>query len=179
MENGSQELELSDYEYDRQEEDLDQLEDIDELYSRQEAYEEEESRLDEDLEEEFRNGENKECLQALAYDRAFVVNGPVVKVYKNGDDDEASAAGQDRLQYLMHLPVIRDTRGDVLEPTNMMLHNQESSMLFIDKNDPNRVVNYDLEKGQVADEYNLRGKLGDAGTTRIVNEFKNAQNTAS
>ena len=57
------------------------MEDIDDLYSRQEAYEEDESRLDEDLEPEFREGDNKECLQALAYDRAFVVNGPVVKVY--------------------------------------------------------------------------------------------------
>ena len=29
-------------------------------------------------------------IYALAYDRAFVVNGPVVKVYKNGDEDEES-----------------------------------------------------------------------------------------
>ena len=84
----------------------------------------------------------------MAYDRAFVINGPVVKVYKNGDeDDEAESSDQNRLKYLMHLPVIRDQRGDVLEPSNMMLHNNESSMLFIDKNDKNRVINYDLESG--------------------------------
>lgn len=56
----------------------------------------------------------------------------------------------------------------------MMLHNNESSMLFIDKNDKNRVVSYDLESGQIADEFNLRGKLGDTGCSMIVNEFKNA-----
>lgn len=81
----------------------------------------------------------------MAYDRAFVVNGPIVKVYKNGEDE--GEAEQNRLKYLMHLPVIKDTRGDVLEPMNIMLHNQESSMLFIDKNDKNRLVNYDLESG--------------------------------
>lgn len=138
---------LSDYEYDQDRQDKDgSLEDIDEMYSRYENYEEEESRLDEDLDPEFRDGENKECLQALAYDRAFVVNGPVIKVYKNGEDEEGES-DQNRLKYLMHLPVIRDQRGDVLEPTNMMLHNNESSMLFIDKNDKNRVVSYDLESG--------------------------------
>ena len=54
---------LSDYEYDRNgQDDNDQFEDIDAMYSRYENYEEEESRLDEDLEPEFRDGENKECL---------------------------------------------------------------------------------------------------------------------
>lgn len=90
------------------------------------------------------------------------MNGPVVKVYKNGEDDEGNG-DQSRLKYLMHLPVIRDTRGDVLEPSNMMLHNNESSMLFIDKNDRNRVVNYDLESGQIADEFRTHSKFGDQG----------------
>ena len=48
---------------------------------------------------------------------------------------------------MMHLPVIRDQAGEILEPMNMMLHNNESSMLFIDKNNKNRVINYDLESG--------------------------------
>lgn len=113
----------------------------------------------------------------MAYDRAFVVNGPIVKVYKNGEDE--GEAEQNRLKYLMHLPVIKDTRGDVLEPMNIMLHNQESSMLFIDKNDKNRLVNYDLESGKIADEFNLKEKLGENGASMIVNEFKNASNTAS
>ena len=56
---------LSDYEYhDAIDADAENgiLEDIDDLYSRQEAYEEDESRIDEDLEPEFREGDNKECL---------------------------------------------------------------------------------------------------------------------
>ena len=101
-------------------------------------------------------------MQALAYDRAFVVNGPVVKIYKNGED-EGGDENSGRLKYLMHLPVIKDDRGDVLEPCNIMLHNNESSMLFIDKNDRNRVVNYDLESGQIADEFRTHNKFGKEG----------------
>lgn len=96
--------EFSDYEYDQDDQNL---KDIDDIFERQEAYDAEESRLDQDLEPEFREGDNKECLQALAYDRAFVVNGPVVKVYKNGDDEDQDE-DQQRLKYLMHLPIIRD-----------------------------------------------------------------------
>ena len=173
---GNEAAALSDYEYDKNEEE--DLEDIDEMYSRQEAYEEDESRLDDDLDPEFRDAGNTECLQALAYDRAFVVNGPVIKVYKNGEDEDQSS-DQQRLKYMMHLPVIRDNQGDVLEPMNMMLHNNESSMLFVDKKNKNRVVNYDLESGQIADEFDMGDKLGADGVAMIVNEFKNASNTAS
>jgi len=79
---------LSDFEYDRDNENEEGLEDIDEMYERYDAQDIEESVIDEDLDPEFRDGENRECLQALAYDRAFVVNGPIVKIYKNGEDEE-------------------------------------------------------------------------------------------
>ena len=43
------------------------------------------SRLDEDLDPEFRDQNNEETIQAMSYDRAFVINGPVIKVYKNSE----------------------------------------------------------------------------------------------
>lgn len=87
MDNEEGQQQFSDFDYDDGEVNSD-LEDIDNMYERLENYEEEESRLDEDLDPEFRDGDNRECLQAMAYDRAFVINGPVVKVYKNGDEDD-------------------------------------------------------------------------------------------
>ena len=60
-----------------------------------------------------------------------------------------------------------------------MLHNNESSMLFVDKNDKSRVVNYDLEAGAISDEFKLHEKYGGKGVDMLVNEFRNAQNTAS
>ena len=55
-----------------------------------------------------------------------------------------------------------------------MLHNNESSMLFVDKNDKSRVVNYDLEAGQISDEFKLHEKYGGKGVDMLVNEFRNA-----
>ena len=69
-------------------------------------FDDEELENDADLEPELRDGDNKECLQAMQYDRAFVLNGPVVKVYKNSDENEVE--NQQRLKYLMHLPVVKD-----------------------------------------------------------------------
>ena len=139
--------------------------------------EDEELENDKDLEPELRDGDNKECLQAMQYDRAFVLNGPVVKVYKNSDENEI--ANQQRLKYLMHLPVIKDNKGQIIEPRNITLHNNESSMLFLDSKNNNRVISYDLEKGQIADEFHTEEALGELGVDQVVNEMKNGQTTAS
>ena len=61
----------------------------------------------------------------------------------------------------------------------MLLYNNESSLLFIDKNDANHLINFDLEKGVVSDEIRTTTKLGSEGISMMVNEFKNAQHTPS
>jgi len=53
------------------------------------------------------------------------------------------------------------------------LHNNESSMLFVDSKNNNRLINYDLEKGQIADEFHTEEALGDMGVDQVVNELKN------
>lgn len=111
----------------------------------------------------------------MTYDRAFVINGPVIKVYKNSDEIDKH---QQKLQYMMHLPLLKDKSGQVLEPSNLLLHNNESSMLFIDKHDKNRLVNFDLEAGKVVEEFDTTGKCND-GIKMVTNEFKNSQNTAA
>ena len=78
----------------------------------------------------------------------------------------------------MHMPPLKDKNGHVFEPQNLLLHNNESSMLFIDKMDKNRLINFDLEAGKVVEEFNTQGQT-DQGIKMITNEFKNAQNTAA
>jgi hypothetical protein len=51
--------------------------------------------------------------------------------------------------------------------------------MFIDKNDKNRLINFDLEKGQVSEDFHFKKQLGENGIEGIVNEYKNAQNTES
>jgi site-specific recombinase XerD len=79
---------------------------------------------------------------------------------------------------MMHLPLMKDKKGEVLQPSNLLLHNNEGSMLFVDKNNKNRLVNFDLEAGKVVEEYHTTEETGD-GVKCITNEFKNSQNTAA
>lgn len=75
---------------------------------------------------------------------------------------------------MMHLPPIKNVKeGGYYEPQNLLLHNNESSMLFVDKFDKNRLINFDLEHGKVVDEYDVTGKCNQ-GIKMITNEFKNA-----
>jgi hypothetical protein len=46
-------------------------------------------------------------------------------------------------------------------------------MLFVDKKDKNRLVNFDLEAGKVVEEYDTTGKCNQ-GIKMVTNEFKNA-----
>ena len=36
--------------------------------------------------EGYTDGENKELIQAQSYDRTFILNGPIVKVYQNAEE---------------------------------------------------------------------------------------------
>ena len=46
----------------------------------------------------------------------------------------------------MHLPVLKDMKGNALEPENLLLHNQEYGLMFNDKG-TKKLYNFDLEKG--------------------------------
>jgi hypothetical protein len=45
-------------------------------------------------------------------------------------------------------------------------------MLFLDKLDKNRLINFDLEKGKVVEEYDVTGKCNE-GIKQLTTEFKN------
>jgi hypothetical protein len=56
-----------------------------------------------------------------------VVQGPVVKVYKRGED---------QVNYDMSFPVLKNQLDDsIINPSSLMLHNGESQLIFTDKND--------------------------------------------
>lgn len=42
-----------------------------------------EAQIDADLDETYLEAQNKEFVQVMEYDRAFLTKGPVVKIYKN------------------------------------------------------------------------------------------------
>lgn len=57
------------------------------------------------------------------------------------------------MDYLMHLPVLKNSDGDIINPTNVMLHNSEGQMIFLDEKEKNKVYTFDLEHGKIVDEF--------------------------
>jgi len=168
--NESDELELNQINMDFSD---DEESDLTVLQQELDEIEREEQQLDDDIEPEYRDGVNKECLQAFSYNRAFVINGPVVKVYKTEEEEQE----EQRLKYIMHFPLIKDSKGQIVNPSNLILHNNEQNILIKDEDNMSKIINYDLEKGQVVDEFSLQED--DKQADRLTGEFKNSQNTAS
>lgn len=86
--------------------------------------------------------ENSEAIQAQTYDRTFIVNGPVVKVYKPETDN---------LQFNMNFPILKNEESDVIHPCNIMLHSTDNNLIFSDKNDMSQLYNFDLQVGKIVE----------------------------
>ena len=74
---------------------------------------------------------NKETVQAYCFDRTFVLNGPIIKVYKNAEDE-----AQNNYQQLveeMSFPLIKDLNKLDINPSNLLLHNNENNLMFMDE----------------------------------------------
>lgn len=115
-------------------------EDEEEEKKASETWEEKQKRLNphglgfvDDPDDDDDDPDNRESLQAHSYDRTFIVSGPVVKVYKSAEEQEAR--GKVALSYEMALPKLRNQDGFVIRPSNVMLHDQESRLVFTDEND--------------------------------------------
>lgn len=120
----------------------------DDAFEEYEEIERTEAEIDKDLGDDVINSQNKEFIQVLSYDRAFLVKGPVVKIYKNQESREGP---HQKLEYVMHLPVFKDSKNNALSPENLLLHNSESNLLFVDKK-TNQLINFDLEQGKIIDQ---------------------------
>jgi hypothetical protein len=73
----------------------------------------------------------------------------------------------------MHLPAMKNKQGVELAPENLVLHNNEMSMMFTDKASK-KMYNFDLEKGQIVDEIDWQNSLISSDIVKISNERKNS-----
>lgn len=105
-----------------------------------------------------------------------MVKGPIVKIYKN--DEQAAIGQQQKLQYLMHLPVMKNQKGQELHPENLILHNNEMGMMFADQVSK-KLYNFDLEKGKVVDEIDWQPNLVSNDIVKVCNERKNCATDTS
>lgn len=88
--------------------------------------------MERDVEPEYKGTENRELLQAVCYDRAFCTKGSIIRLFHNTDNVEDGNLG--RLEQYGIIKPIRDEKGIVFEPQNLVFHNSEYNLLFSDKN---------------------------------------------
>ena len=124
--------------------------------------------MEDEEDDELDELENSESVQAHTYDRTFVVQGPVVKIYKEADE-QSSERG---IKYETKLPRIKNEAGEYIRPTSVILHKGESNMIFTDANDTSQIFNYDLEHGKIVEQFNVNNNLSEI--RHLTNQFKNA-----
>ena len=85
------------------------------------------------------------------YDRTFILNGPIVKVYKNAEDSIVGERTYQKLDHQMDFPVIKNYDNETIRPRNLMLHENEGKLVFLDEKKNDTVYVFDLEKGKISD----------------------------
>lgn len=127
-----------------------------------------------------REGPQDEANQALAvgykHDRSFVTRGHSMSVFKHTADDTI----------LLHASIDKmksSKTGRMLNPTKMMLHQEDQAMLLMDKDHPGRLFKMDLEYGKVVEDWQIHPdeatSAAAAGLTDIIPDSKYAQMTAN
>lgn len=89
---------------------------------------------------------------ALAYnnDRTFVVRGKQMGVFATGGEGADLKTTVD----------FKGADGSTFNPGRILLHEQDSSMLVLDNDDPTRVMRMDLERGQIVDTWDSNATNG-------------------
>lgn len=128
---------------------------------------------------------NEQLAIGYKHDRSFVVRGNNIGVFRHTDDDAVKFSTQIR--------GVKTTKGKEFAPkkvggnprlackhtTNVhlqvMLHNEDSSMLMMNPDDPHSIFRMDLEYGKVVEEWKVHDSVK---VDNIVPDNKFAQMTA-
>ncbi|CAM0138831.1 beta-adaptin [Umbelopsis sp. WA50703] len=96
---------------------------------------------------EFQDGidKNKHLQVSYKNPRSFVIRGNKIGVFKHTDDN--------KLEFSTTINNVTDLHGKSLNPKQVMLHQEDSSMIFLDPKDNHRAYKMDLERGAVVEEW--------------------------
>jgi len=114
-------------------------------------------------------GKERNSALAVGYksDRAFVVRGDKIGVFRHTDDD--------RLEFAAAINRISTPQGKSFAPSRVMLHDQDSAMVMMDPRNEHKLYRMDLEYGKVVDEWNVHE---DVPVRNFLPNSKYAQMTA-
>eukprot|EP00347_Sterkiella_histriomuscorum_P022900 403336735 len=119
-------------------------------------------------------GVNKELVQAQTYDRTFILNGPIVKVYQNAEESGfGNEYEHQRLQHTLDLPALKDQNGNQIVPQNLILANNESNLIFNNEKENSQLFMFDLETGKIVQQ--LKTGKDVINFQKLSNETKNGQ----
>jgi len=88
---------------------------------------------------------NSLLVDSARHKKTFVVRGNNVGVFNRGDDCEFDT----------ELAGIQDLQGRGFTPHKIMLHDSDTRLLMLDRDDPTKVFPLDLETGKVVEEWNV------------------------
>ncbi|KAJ1917553.1 Vacuolar import and degradation protein 27 [Tieghemiomyces parasiticus] len=110
----------------------------------------------------------KNSLLAVGYkhDRSFVVRGDKIGVFRHTPDDS--------LEFDTTISGLESTTGRTLDPSKVMLHQEDSSLIIMDKTDRSHLYRMDLEYGKVVEDWHVHEQIP---TVNIAPSSKFAQTT--
>ncbi|EEB07252.2 Vid27 family protein [Schizosaccharomyces japonicus yFS275] len=93
--------------------------------------------------------DEQNSLLAVGYknDRSYVARGNRIGVFKHTDDNQ--------LKFQTAIENLQTSTGQKVRPKKIMLHNQDSSIVFQDERIPNNLYHMDLERGTIVDEWKV------------------------
>ncbi|KAI3632005.1 hypothetical protein MIR68_009841 [Amoeboaphelidium protococcarum] len=106
-----------------------------------------------DLPEEYLSQTQKNTNLTMSYvnNRSFVTRGNIIGVFKNDVDN---------VQYATTINnVKRPSDKKSFSPSKVMLHNQDSSLVLMDRDRPNELYRMDLEAGKIVDEWKVNDSI--------------------
>lgn len=77
----------------------------------------------------------------------------------------------------MAFPIIQNFQGEEVAPTNLLLYNNESNIVFMDQAQRD-ILTFDLEKGKLVDVFGVGDKSEHTQLRQVVNDVKNGQQEA-
>jgi hypothetical protein len=106
------------------------------------------------------------------------LNGPVVKVYETAEESGfGNVYDHQKLSYVTDLPTFKNKDGDYVNPSNLLLHDNENQLVFKSESDPSKVFIFDLESGKLISE--MKTGKEQINFNQLCNETKNGQKDPS
>ncbi|KAI9239326.1 MAG: VID27 cytoplasmic protein-domain-containing protein [Podila humilis] len=115
------------------------------------------------------NDGTKNSELAVGYkDRSFVVRGSKVGVFGYGKSDG--------LKFHTTIKNLKNKAGNEIKPSQVVLHEEDTSMVMLDPRNKHQAYKMDLEYGKIVEEWNLHGT---SGVCRLIGDGKYAHTTQS